>query len=280
MVWEEIKRGVIVLVGSLLNALSLNLFLIEANVYASGFTGMAQLLSSIFNDFIGIGISTGILLFLLNVPVLLIGWFKLGKGFAVYSIFSVVLTTLFLEILPVISLSDDIMLNAVFGGVLAGIAVGITLKHGASTGGMDIVAMLLSKINDKPIGNYILILNGVIIAVAGLLYEPENALYTMLALYVTTRLIDAIHTRHSKVTAMIITRKPVELQKAIHEKLVRGITILPARGAYTKTDKNMLYLVLTNYELYDLERIIHEVDPKAFTNIVQTANVYGLFRKD
>src|SRR5699024_3368008 len=121
--------------------------------------------------------------------VLLIGWFKLGKGFAVYSIFSVVLTTLFLEILPVISLSDDIMLNAVFGGVLAGIAVGITLKHGASTGGMDIVAMLLSKINDKPIGNYILILNGVIIAVAGLLYEPENALYTMLALYVTTRLI-------------------------------------------------------------------------------------------
>lgn len=280
MIWEEIKRSVIVLIGSLLNALSLNLFLIEANVYASGFTGMAQLLSSIFNDFIGIGISTGILLFLLNVPVLLIGWFKLGKGFAVYSILSVVLTTLFLEILPVISLSDDIMLNAVFGGVLAGIAVGITLKHGASTGGMDIVAMLLSKINDKPIGNYILILNGVIIAVAGLLYEPENALYTMLALYVTTRLIDAIHTRHSKVTAMIITRKPVELQKAIHEKLVRGITILPARGAYTKTDKNMLYLVLTNYELYDLERIIHEVDPKAFTNIVQTANVYGLFRKD
>src|SRR5699024_3735517 len=167
MVWEEVKRVTIVIIGSLLNALSLNLFLIEANVYASGFTGTAQLLSSIFNDFVGVGISTGILLFLLNVPVLIIGWFKLGKGFAVYSILSVVFVTLFLEILPVISLSGDIMLNAVFGGVLAGIAVGITLKHGASTGGMDIVAMLLSRMNDKPIGNYFLILNGVIIAVEG-----------------------------------------------------------------------------------------------------------------
>src|SRR5690606_23908741 len=146
-----------------------------------------------------------------------------GKGFAVYSIISVVFSTLFLELLPVISFSNDFILNAVCGGVIGGAGVGLTLKNGASTGGMDIVAMILSKINDKPLGNYFLILNGVIIVVAGLLYEPENALYTMLALYVTTRVIDAIHTRHEKVTAMIITRKPAELQKAIHDKLVRGI---------------------------------------------------------
>lgn len=280
MVWEETKRLIIVLFGALLTAVSLNFFLIEANVYASGFAGAAQLLSSIFNDFLGFTIGTGILLFILNIPVLIIGWFNLGKGFAVYSIISVVFSTLFLELLPVISFSNDFILNAVFGGVIGGAGVGLTLKNGASTGGMDIVAMILSKINDKPLGNYFLILNGVIIVVAGLLYEPENALYTMLALYVTTRVIDAIHTRHEKVTAMIITRKPVELQKAIHDKLVRGITILPAKGAYTKTDKSMLYLVLTRYELYDLEKIIQEVDPKAFTNIVQTTGVYGLFRKD
>lgn len=280
MVWEETKRLIIVLFGALLTAVSLNFFLIEANVYASGFAGAAQLLSSIFNDFLGFTIGTGILLFILNIPVLIIGWFNLGKGFAVYSIISVVFSTLFLELLPVISFSNDFILNAVFGGVIGGAGVGLTLKNGASTGGMDIVAMILSKINDKPLGNYFLILNGVIIVVAGLLYEPENALYTMLALYVTTRVIDAIHTRYEKVTAMIITRKPVELQKAIHDKLVRGITILPAKGAYTKTDKSMLYLVLTRYELYDLEKIIQEVDPKAFTNIVQTTGVYGLFRKD
>src|SRR5690625_6529694 len=83
----------------------------------------------------------------------------------------------------------------------------------------------------------------------------------MLTLYITTLVIDAIHTRHEKVTAMIITRKAPALQKAIHEKLVRGITILPAKGAYTGEDKSMMYLVITRYELYDLEQIINEVDP-------------------
>ncbi|MFS0752200.1 YitT family protein [Oceanobacillus sp. 1P07AA] len=276
----EAKRIAIVIIGALLNAISLNFFLIEANVYASGFTGAAQLLSSIFNDFLGIGLSTGILLAILNVPVLIIGWFKVGKGFTIYSIISVFFTTLFLEVIPLVELSSDIILNAVFGGVIAGIAVGMTLKIGASTGGMDIVAMILSRLKDKPIGNYFLIMNSIIIAIAGFMYLPENALYTMLTLYVTTRVIDAIHTRHEKVTAMIVTKKTDELQEAIHETMVRGITILPAKGAYTKADKSLMYLVITRYELYDLERIIHEVDPDAFTNIVETAGVYGFFRKD
>ncbi|WP_249870137.1 YitT family protein [Oceanobacillus saliphilus] len=280
MFMMEAKRIIVVILGALLNAISLNFFLIGANVYASGFTGAAQLMASVFNDFIGFNISTGILLLLLNIPVLLIGWYKVGKGFTIYSIISVFFTSLFLQIIPVIALSNDIMLNAVFGGVIAGVAVGLSLKIGASTGGMDIVAMILSRLNDKPIGNYFLIMNAVIIVLAGVFYEPENALYTMLTLYVSTRVIDAIHTRHEKVTAMIVTLKADELQQAIHKKMVRGITILPAKGAYTKADKNLMYLVITRYELYDLEKIIHEIDPNAFTNIIETAGVYGFFRRD
>ncbi|BAC13145.1 YitT family protein [Oceanobacillus iheyensis] len=276
----EAKRVAIVIIGALLNAISLNFFLIEANVYASGFTGAAQLLSSIFNDFLGVGLSTGILLAILNIPVLIMGWYKVGKGFTIYSLISVFFSTVFLEIIPLVEISGDIILNAVFGGVIAGIGVGITLKIGASTGGMDIVAMILSRLKDKPIGNYFLIMNTFIIAIAGIMYLPENALYTMLTLYVTTRVIDAIHTRYEKVTAMIVTKKTDELQEAIHKTMVRGITILPAKGAYTKADKSLMYLVVTRYELYDLERIINEVDPNAFTNIVETAGVYGFFRRD
>lgn len=276
----EARRILIVIFGAILNAISLNFFLIGANVYASGFTGAAQLISSVFNDFLGIGVSTGLLLFILNIPVAILGWFKVGKGFTVYSGISVLFTTLFLTLLPVIELSQDIILNAVFGGVIGGIGVGMTLKLGASTGGMDIVAMVLSRMKDRPIGTYFLLLNAVIIAMAGFLYEPENALYTMLTLYVTTYVIDAIHTRHEKVTAMIITHKADELQRAIHNKMVRGITIIPAKGAYTKEDKNMMYLVITRYELYDLEKIISEVDPNAFTNIVQTTGIFGFFRRD
>src|SRR5699024_4615640 len=192
MFFMEAKRVAVVIIGSFLLAVSLNFFLINANVYASGFSGAAQLVSSIFKDFLKIQVSTGVLLFLFNIPVLILSWFKVGKGFTIYSILSVIFATGFLEILPVISVSDDIILNAVVGGVIGGIGVGLSLKLGASTGGMDIIAMVLSRLQDKPIGIYFLILNAVIIFVAGILYEPENALYTMLTLYVTTLVIDAI----------------------------------------------------------------------------------------
>jgi uncharacterized membrane-anchored protein YitT (DUF2179 family) len=276
----EAKRIIVVIIGSLLNAISLNFFLISANVYASGFTGTAQLISSVFHDFVGFHVSTGILLLLLNIPVFILGWFKVGKGFTIYSIVSVICSSIFLQFLPIMQLSNDIILNAVFGGLVAGIGVGMTLKIGASTGGMDIVAMVLSRLKDKPIGIYMISLNAVIIALAGFLYEPENALYTMVALYVTTRVIDTIHTRYNKLTVMIVTQKAKELQKAIQSKMVRGITILPAVGAYTNQDKNMMYLVITRFELYDLEKIIKEVDPKAFVNIVQTTGVFGSFRRE
>ncbi|MFC5603466.1 YitT family protein [Sporosarcina koreensis] len=280
MFFIEAKRILVVIFGSLLMAVSLNFFLINANVYASGFSGAAQLVSSILSDQLGVSVSTGILLFIFNIPVFILGWFKVGRGFTIYSIISVVFTTIFLELLPVLSLSNDIILNAVFGGVIAGVGVGISLKLGASTGGMDIVAMVLSRLQDKPIGTYFLLLNGIIIVLAGVLYEPENALYTMVALYVTTSVIDMIHTRHEKVTAMIITHKAEELQQAIHQKMVRGITIVPAKGAYSREEKSMLYLVITRYELYDLEKIINEVDPQAFTNIVQTVGIFGFFRRE
>lgn len=281
MFMMQAKRIAIVIAGALLNAIALNFFLIGANVYASGFTGMAQLIATIFREYLGIDfLSTGIILFLLNVPVAILGWYKVGKGFTIYSVLSVLFTTLFLEIIPIFILSEDIMLNAVFGGVIGGVGVGITLKWGASTGGSDIIAMILSRLKDKPIGGYLMAINGMIIIVAGILNEPENALYTLIGLYVTTRVIDGIHTRHEKVTAMIVTKKADELQEAIHKTMVRGITILPVIGAYTKENKYMLYLVITRYELYDLEQIIQEVDENAFTNVIQTAGVYGFFRKN
>ncbi|WLV25533.1 YitT family protein [Aciduricibacillus chroicocephali] len=280
MFFIEARRIAVVILGSLFGAVALNFFMIHANIYASGVTGAAQLLASIFKDYVGIHITTGILVLLLNIPIAILGWFKVGKGFTIYSSISVLFLTLFLEIIPTMELSHDIILNAVFGGVVSGIGIGITLKVGASTGGMDIIAMLLSRMKDRPIGTYFLLLNGLIILLAGVLYKPENALYTLVTLYVSTRVIDAIHTRHEKVTAMIITHRAEELKSAIHEKLIRGITILPAKGAYTNEDKNMLYLVITRYELYDLERIISEVDPNAFTNVVQTTGIFGFFRKD
>jgi uncharacterized membrane-anchored protein YitT (DUF2179 family) len=280
MVWQHTKKFIIVLLGAILNAIAMNFFLIPANVYASGFTGVAQLISSILAEFAPFQLSTGILLFLLNVPVTILAWKKVGKSFTIYSFMSVVLMSFFLEVIPIRHVSGDILLNAVFGGVIAAIGVGITLKWGASTGGMDIVAMVLSRSKDRPVGTYFFTLNSLIIVTAGFLYGWEKALYTLVQLYASTRVIDAIHTRHEKLTAMIITKKASELKKAIHSKLVRGITTIPAKGGYTNDDKDIMLIVITRYELYDLERTIKEVDPQAFTNIIETAGIYGFFRKE
>jgi uncharacterized membrane-anchored protein YitT (DUF2179 family) len=280
MVWLHTKKLFIVLIGAILNAMAMNFFLIPANVYASGFTGIAQLLSSILYEFTPFQLSTGILLFLLNIPVIILGWKKVGKSFTIYSFISVLLSTLFLELLPIIHVSQDILLNAVFGGVIAAVGVGLTLKWGASTGGMDIVAMILSRTNDRPVGTYFFTLNSIIIVTAGFLYGWEKALYTLVQLYVSTRVIDAIHTRHEKLTAMIVTKKANELKKAIHSKLTRGITMVPAKGGYTEEEKAMMFIVITRYELFDLQRVINDVDPHAFTNIVETSGILGFFRKD
>ena len=276
----EIKKIIIVIFGALLNAASLNLFLIPADVYASGFTGVSQLISRTLEEFTPFYISTGVLLLLLNIPVAILGWMKVGRSFTLYSFLSVAATTFFLTVIPLYHMSNDILLNAVFGGVIAAVGVGLTLKWGASTGGLDIVAMLLSRMKDRPVGIYFFTLNSVIIISAGLIYGWEKALYTLVALYASTRVIDAIHTRHEKLTAMIITKKAEELKKAIHGKLVRGITTIPAKGAFTNESKDMMIIVVTRYELYDLEHLIKDVDPNAFTNIVETAGIFGFFRKD
>lgn len=279
-IWLETRKIIIVIIGAALNAVALNLFLIPANVFASGFTGLAQLISNILADYTPIYISTGILLLLLNIPAIILGWLRVGKMFTIYSMFSVGFTTLFLAIIPIVEVSPDILLNAVFGGVIAGVGVGFTLKWGASTGGMDIVAMVLSRLKDKPVGIYFFAMNAGIILAASMIFGWEKGLYTLVTLYVSTRMIDAIHTRHEKLTAMIITKKTSDVKQAIHETLVRGITIVPARGAFTDEKKEMLIIVITRYELFELERIIHKVDPDAFTNVMQTTGVFGFFRKD
>ncbi|MGF9965153.1 YitT family protein [Bacillus rhizoplanae] len=277
---ELVKKLVIVMISGLLNAIGMNLFLTPAKVYASGFAGLSQLISQVLADFMSIHISTGFLFGLFNIPVVILAWKKVGKSFTVFSFFSVVFMTLFLEIVPVKAISHDIILNAIFGGIISALGVGLALKWGASTGGLDIIAMILSRVKDKPIGTYFFFFNAIIIIAAGYLYGWEKALYTLVTLYVSSRIIDAIHTRHVKITAFIVTKNGVEVRKAIQERLVRGITTIPAIGAFTNENKEMLMIVITRYELYELERVIKKVDPGAFTNVIQTVGVFGLFRKD
>ncbi|MCL1631060.1 YitT family protein [Sporolactobacillus sp. CPB3-1] len=275
---QVLKISIIVIIGALLNAAALNLFLIPAKVLAGGVTGIAQLISALLEP-TSFHISTGILLLLLNIPVVYAGWIKVGRRFTFYSTASVALTTLFMELIPLHPLTDDILLNAVFGGVVQAIGSGLTLKFGASGGGMDIIAMILTRVKDRPIGFYMFALNGVIILSAGFLFGWRRALYTLLQLYVSIRVVDAIHTSYVKLTAWVVTDKANELQQVIARQMYRGLTRISAKGGYTNKDKDVLMIVFTRYELYQLKQIIKAVDPHAFTNIVETTDVFGLFMR-
>ncbi|RSL31195.1 YitT family protein [Salibacterium salarium] len=271
--FKEIQKVLIIVVSTIVMAVGLNMFLIPANVFANGATGIAQILAAL------LPLSTGMFLFLINIPIAVLGWYKVGKIFTFYSFIHVALTTFFLEIIPIEALSDNILLNGVFGGVITAVGAALPLKWGASAGGLDVVALVLARISDGPVGNYFFILNGIIVIAAGLLFDWEIALYTLLTLYVSSRVIDTIHTRHVKVTAFIVTKQPEALREAIHKHITRGITRIPAKGGYDYTEKEVLMIVITRYELFALKEVIEEVDEQAFTNIVNTAGIYGMFRK-
>lgn len=271
---QELQKVAVIILGAFIMAIGLNLFLIPANVFASGATGIAQILAEL------LPLSTGMFLFLLNIPIAIVGWMKVGKLFTFYSFLHVALQTFFLEVIPVEKLSEDILLNGVFGGVITAVGAGTALKWGSSAGGLDIIALVLARVSDRPVGTYFLMMNGIIVMTAGLLFDWESALYTLVTLYVGSRVIDTIHTRHVKVTAFIVTKKPDELREAIHKHITRGITRMPAKGGYDATDKEVLMIVITRYELFAMQQVINEVDENAFTNIVNTAGIFGLFRKD
>lgn len=275
----KIKNFAVMVVGTFLYVLAMNMFITPANLYAGGITGIAQIITTFMSSGFGIDISLGMLIFILNVPILYLAWRSIGKRFAILSILAVCLQFLMFELVPVGHFSDDILLNAVFGGVLIGIGAGMILKIGASTGGMDIISQYISMKLNGSVGKYSFGINVIIILIAGFTQSWETALYTIISIYITAVLVDRIHTIHQNLTLYIVTSQEDEMIKAINSNLFRGITVLEGRGAYTKNSKSVLMIVLSSYELYEILAVIKAVDEHAFTNVVRSEMVQGNFVK-
>ena len=276
MLFENSKKLAAVIIGSAIYAVAMNFFMIPAEVLASGFAGIGQIVYKLTLT----SISPGTVIFILNIPVLILGWFKIGKSFTLYSFLSVILLTFFLKVIPVHSYSDDLLLNAIYGGVLGGIGVGITFKFGSSLGGMDIITQVISSVTGKSVGFLFMVMNGIIILSAGKFFSEEKALYTLICLFVSSIVIDYIHTEHEKLTLTVVSTKGNEITEAIHSSVIRGVTMMPGIGGYTKQEKDVLMIVITRYELYDLKKLILKVDPNSFTNISVTTEVLGYFKKN
>ncbi|WHY75573.1 YitT family protein [Neobacillus sp. WH10] len=259
--------------GSLIIVMGFNLFLIPHEVLSGGLSGISMMLGIITP------INTGLANFLLNLPLLIIGYKKLGKKFIMNSIFSVLIISVGLYIVPVIAIAKDPILSSIFGGALAGLGVGIVFRCAGSTGGFDIIGMIVSRKKDFPIGILLSGMNAVVIIISGFLFTWDAALNTLVSIYVTGKVVDAIYTDHAKLTIMIITVKGQEMRDHLLTNLYRGLTIMDGVGGYSNDQRNVLITVISRYELNEVKNLITEVDPAAFVNITETIEVMGLFHR-
>lgn len=274
---ELMKRIGVVIICALTSAISLNFFLIPAKVMSAGMNGVAQIIVALGAEHLGLHLSTGLFIFLLNIPVFALGFWKLGKDATIWSFVNVVAISLVTMIFPQGAVTDNILMNSLMGGVIVGIGAGLALKMGFTTGGMDILSLVLSKTTGNTVGKYMFILNGLIVVVAGFIFSWESALYTIICIYVMSYVVDMIHTSHQKLTVLIVTTKPDEVGKSISQRVFRGMTLLPSIGGYSGVESKTIMMVITRYELYDLEQAVLEADENAFVNMLATQSIIGRF---
>ncbi|WCJ48329.1 YitT family protein [Levilactobacillus brevis] len=255
---REVGKHLLIMIGSaLITAIALNEFLVPGKIFSAGINGVSQIIATLL-QMGGIHVSTGWFILLFNIPI----------G---------VLTSVLAIVVPVSNISNNSLLAALFGGILTGVGVAYPLKNGFSTGGMDIVAVVLEKTTGRTIGTLMMIINFGIVIVAGFLFGWESALYTIISIYAMSRVVDSIHTRHQKLTAFIVTTQQDAVIAELNQRLIRGITVMPSFGAYTRKESAVLMTVISRYELYELEHAVKDVDPHAFVNLVNTVDIEGNF---
>lgn len=275
---NTVLQLIVVVFASVSFGFALNVFLIPGNIYSSGVTGIAQLINYYTNEtaFASL-LTTGNLNFLLNIPLIILSYYRLGKTFTIMSLLVVAGTTISANTFPIGGISENPLLNAIMGGVISGLGGGLTIKVGMSSGGMDIVSVVISRMTGMNVGSLSFIINLFIMAAAGLLFGWEFALYTLISIYVGSRVVDAIHTNEQVLTAFIVTNRTDEVIGSIFKRIVRGATILEGQGGYSKDKRDVVMVVVNRYEIHDLQIAVTEADPSAFINMIQSTKVSGQF---
>lgn len=264
-------KNLVVVLGSLIVAFAFNFFLVPHEILSSGISGLAILLG-IITPF-----DTGVYNFLLNVPLLILGYFKLGRTIVINTLVCVLSVSFFLFLLPVVPITDNMLLSTVFGGGIGGLGVGLILKFAGTSGGLDIIAIMISRVSSFSIGLLLTGMNGVIVLISGFVFNWEIALYTLLSIYITGKMIDTIFTDHVKLTMQIVTTEGQGIREELLGSIYRGITITKGYGGYTQEEKDILMMVLTRYEMFHVKKVVRKHDENAFINIFETIEVDGKF---
>lgn len=258
------------IVGAILAAWSLECFLVPNSILDGGVNGISIILNKLY------GINLSLLLVIINVPFLFIGYKNLGSEFLVKSVSTILIFSLFVHIFSdVANVTDDILLATIYGSAALGIGVGLIIKSGACLDGTESLGIVISKNTNLSVGQFVLICNCIIFLVAGFIFGIDRALFSLLAYFITSKIIDQITNGfESAKAAMIITDIGEEISKAIYQKIGRTCTKLKGKGLLSG-EKEILYCVITRIEVSQLRKIVLESDNSAFITISDVSEIIG-----
>lgn len=267
---------IIIFLGCIIASLGVNVFLSHAQLLSGGATGVGLLIEYTTN------IPAGITVLFINIPLLAISFKKLRKSFTIYTTIGMLSLSLSLMITkPLASIINidglDSLLYCIYGGVLCGIGYGLVFSRNGSTGGTDIITMLIrKKYSNFNIGSLGFSLNLIIIIIGAFIFGLPQALYTLISLFIQSLVLDQmLKGFSSKKLLLILTKKESEVIDYVIKDLQRGVTSLLAEGEYTHDRKKMLYCIVTARQMISLKSAVHQIDPSAFITIVDISEVRG-----
>lgn len=270
-------RVLVVIFASVLYAWNLCCFAKTVGLLPGGFSGVSLLLQEIGSQFFHINVPFTIFNVALNLFPVYLGFRYIGKKFTIYSIVTIVLSSIFVDILPVYVFTNDILLVSVFGGLINGFAISLCLNVGTTTGGTDFISIFLSEQKGIDAWNYILAGNVIVLGIAGLLFGWKIALYSIIYQFCSTQVIQLLYKRYQKETLFIISDHAEDIYKAIKETTNHDATLFQGIGCYEEKEKTMLYSVINSEAKRELIPLIRSIDPHAFINIVKTQELQGRF---
>ena len=268
---QFIKEYIIVALACVVMAFNINYFFVGNKLAEGGVSGLSLIIHYLSN------IDVSYLYFALNIPLIILAYIFLGKNFLLKTFFATFVLSVFLKVFASFSEPlDDILLAAIFGGAINGIAIGIVFYAGGSTGGMDIVAKIVNKYTGIPISRILLATDFIVLSIVAVIFGKVIFMYTLISLVISSKMIDIIQVGiYSAKGVTIITTKEDEIRKRIMEDTGRGITLIDAKGGYTQKEVGMLYCVVGQYQLIKVKTIVKEVDPSAFMIVADVHEVIG-----
>ncbi len=257
-------------IGAVLAAYSLESFLIPNTILDGGVTGISIIISKLTM------LPVSVLVLLLNIPFVYLGFKNLGKGFLIRTIYSMVVFSFSLSIFQYFeALTSSMLLATVFGGILLGVGVGLVIHFGGCVDGTESIALIVSKKTSLSVGQVVLLFNLVIYAVAGFFFGLDRAMYSLLTYFITFKVIDFVSEGFEQVrAALIITNKGTDLSKEIYRRLGRTVTTIRGKGLISG-EKEVLYCVLTRIEVYELKRIAEKMDESVFITVLEVSDLIG-----